>query len=63
MTLTLDKLRALKRQAGATDVPAPAASPVPSALREPTNEAAAPVAPWEAVLGEAASRATANRRR
>ena len=60
MTLTLDKLRALKRQAGATDVPAPAASPVPSALREPTNEALAPVAPWDAVLGQAASRATAN---
>ena len=46
MTLTLDKLRALKRQAGATDVPAPPASAVPSSLREP----APAIAPWEAVL-------------
>lgn len=33
MTLTLDRLRALKRQAGATDVPDPAASGLSSSLR------------------------------
>lgn len=49
MTLTLDKLRALKRQAGATDAPAPTASSVPSSLREATR-AASPVTPWDAVL-------------
>ncbi|GAB6195602.1 ribonuclease H-like domain-containing protein [Lysobacter xanthus] len=48
MSLTLDRLRALKRQAGATDAPAPQASSVPSSLREPA--VAPPVAPWEKVL-------------
>ena len=49
MTLTLDKLRALKRQAGATGAPAPPASAVPSSLREPVP-ASPTFAPWEAVL-------------
>lgn len=55
MTLTLDRLRALKRQAGASDAPAPTASAVPSALREPlpAGSASAAVAPWDAVLGHA----------
>ena len=45
MSLTLDRLRALKRQAGATDLPAPAASAVPSSLREsPARSAATPTA-------------------
>ena len=51
MTLTLDKLRALKRHAGATDAAAPTASSVPSSLREPAVVAAAPAGtPWDAVL-------------
>ncbi|GAB2518005.1 ribonuclease H-like domain-containing protein [Lysobacter humi (ex Lee et al. 2017)] len=50
MTLTLDRLRALKRQAGATDAAPPTASSVPSALREPPVVSAAAVAPWDAVL-------------
>lgn len=49
MSLTLDKLRALKRQAGATDVPPPTASAVPSALHEPAPSPSA-LTPWEAVL-------------
>ncbi|AXK73287.1 exonuclease [Lysobacter sp. TY2-98] len=62
MTLTLDKLRALKRQAGATDTPASPASSVPSSLREPLPATAtAPVAPWDAVLHQdATSRIAAN---
>nr|WP_133479625.1 ribonuclease H-like domain-containing protein [Lysobacter segetis] len=59
MTLTLDKLRALKRQAGATDAPAPVASAVPSSLREPGPTAPAP-APWEAVLSDDARRGAAD---
>lgn len=48
MTLTLDRLRALKRQAGGGDVPSAPARP---ALREPSPpHAGAPAAPWEAVL-------------
>ncbi|GAB1594906.1 ribonuclease H-like domain-containing protein [Lysobacter claricitrinus] len=62
MSLTLDRLLALKRQAGATDVPAASASSVPSALREPSRDApAAATAPWDTVLhGDAASRTAAN---
>ncbi|MGY4514490.1 ribonuclease H-like domain-containing protein [Lysobacter sp. HA18] len=60
MSMTLDKLLALKRQAGATDVPAPPASSVPSSLREPVRDDAR-AAPWETVLhGDAATRAAAN---
>jgi uncharacterized protein YprB with RNaseH-like and TPR domain len=57
MTLTLDKLRALKRQAGASDGPAPTASAVPSSMREPPrpDAAARAVAPWDAVLRDDAS--------
>lgn len=52
MSLTLDRLRALKRQAGATDMPAPTAPAVPSCLREaPAHTTATPaIAPWDAVL-------------
>lgn len=53
MTLTLDKLRALKREAGASDAPASPASAVPSSLREPAPSTA--VAPWEAVLSGSAT--------
>ena len=39
MTLTLDKLRVLKRQAGATDVPAPAVAPSqPAPADQPAPE-------------------------
>ncbi|MFZ5655771.1 MAG: ribonuclease H-like domain-containing protein [Pseudomonadota bacterium] len=56
MTLTLDRLRALKRQAGASDAPSPPAT----ALREPPHaHAAAPAAPWDAVLGDDAARGAA----
>jgi hypothetical protein len=54
MTLTLDKLRALKRQAGASDTPVPPASSVPTMLREPqpssTQPDRTPAAPWDVVL-------------
>lgn len=50
MSLTLDKLRALKRQAGASDAPP---SAVPSPPREPPPANAA--APWDAVLAEDAA--------
>jgi uncharacterized protein YprB with RNaseH-like and TPR domain len=59
MTLTLDKLRALKRQAGATDASAPTATAVPTMLREPSapaRVAEAAVAPWDAVLSADAHR-------
>lgn len=39
MTLTLDRLRALKRQAGATDAPVPAAPGLSSSLRVPAEVA------------------------
>lgn len=57
MTLTLDKLRALKRQAGAGDTPAPGAPPSAPHSRErpPAHAATPPVAPWDAVLREDAS--------
>jgi uncharacterized protein YprB with RNaseH-like and TPR domain len=51
MTLTLDRLRALKRQAGATDLPAPPASAVPSALRESRT----PAMPDDAALRDIAT--------
>lgn len=52
MTLTLDRLRALKRQAGATDAPVDTPA-TRSSLQEPPPAAAArdaPSAPWETVL-------------
>ncbi|HEY4583964.1 MAG TPA: ribonuclease H-like domain-containing protein [Lysobacter sp.] len=55
MSLTLDKLRALKRQAGASDAPAMASS-VPSSLRDvPAHTDAPAVAPWDAVLQDDAT--------
>jgi uncharacterized protein YprB with RNaseH-like and TPR domain len=60
MTLTLDKLRALKRQAGATDVPAPTALREPSrpdASPAPPRPEPSPATPWGAVLqADAAAR-------
>lgn len=44
MSITLDRLRALKRQAGATDAPPRTASSVPSSLRGPAPPQAAPAA-------------------
>jgi uncharacterized protein YprB with RNaseH-like and TPR domain len=62
MTLTLDKLRALKRQAGATDATAPTAAPAPTTVREPSAQARTAdvaTAPWDAVLAADAQRPAA----